>query len=202
MGTGILGGTFDPIHSGHLTIAGEARRRLGLDKIIFMPAGKPWLKVEREITPVYHRVNMVRLAIKETTYFELSEIEVKRSGPTYTVDTLQELHSELGPGFEPYFILGWDSLAEISLWKEPETIIKLCKLVAVTRANAGLPGLESLEQLNPGLTESTIILDIPPIDISSSDIRKRIAEGLPVKDRVPIDVEKYITKHRLYRGEE
>jgi nicotinate-nucleotide adenylyltransferase len=200
MKVGILGGTFDPIHYGHLAIAGEARKRIGLDKVIFIPAGQPWLKGEREITPAHHRVAMVQLAITEIPYYELSSIEVERSGPTYTVDTLQTLHNATRPADELYFILGWDSLVEFSAWKEPETIIKLCKLVAITRIDRTIPDFDTLKQLNPEIANKAIILDMPPVDISSSDIRKRVADGLPIRDMVPVEVEEYIEGHRLYRG--
>jgi nicotinate-nucleotide adenylyltransferase len=198
MKIGILGGTFDPVHYGHLAIAGEARDRLGLDKVLFMPAGQPWLKVEREITPSHHRVAMVQLAIKESPYFELSLIEVERDGPTYTVDTLRMLHRNVGSGVDFYFILGWDSLAEFSAWKEPEAIVKLCKLVAVTRRDKEISGLNELRRSYPDTTGTAIILDIPPVDISSSDIRNRVAGGLSVTDLVPGEVESYIARNQLY----
>ena len=199
MDIGILGGTFDPVHRGHLAIAEEAKRRLELVKVLFIPAGKPWLKVEREITPANHRMNMVNLAIKGKPYFELSAVEVERTGPTYTVDTLQDLHRELGPDVGFYFILGWDNLAEITTWREPANIVKLCKLVAFTRADTSVPDLMSLEDLVPDVSSSTILLDMPPIDVSSSDIRKRVAAGLPIRDLVPETVEEYIQRHHLYQ---
>jgi nicotinate-nucleotide adenylyltransferase len=199
MNIGVLGGTFDPIHSGHLTIAEEARLRLNLGKVIFVPAGVPWLKSERNITPARHRVEMVRLAIEGRPYFELSTIEVERPGPSYSVDTIAALRQDLGPEYSLFFLLGWDSLAELPRWKDPARLVQMCRLVAVTRPGFSRPDLEAMEKLVPGVSESVVWLDIPPVDISSSDIRARIAAGLTIHGLVPSAVERYISRHRLYR---
>lgn len=195
----VLGGTFDPVHSGHLVIAEEARLKLELTKVIFVPAGQPWLKKNREITSAVHRLEMVRRAIAGKAHFELSTVEVDRSGPSYTVDTVAILKKQLGAGARIFFLVGWDSLAELPQWREPSRLIQLCKLVAVTRQGLSRPDLKSLESSIHGITRSVVWLDIPPIDISSSDIRDRVARGLSVRGLVPEVVESYIKENKLYR---
>ena len=199
MNIGVLGGTFDPVHSGHLVIAEEARLRFGLNKVLFVPAGQPWLKTNREITLAVHRVEMVKLAIAGNASFELLPIEIDRPGPSYSVDTVAALQQKLGPGAKIFFLIGWDSLAELPQWKEPARLIQLCKLVAVTRPGFSRPDLKSLEPSVPGITQSVVWLNIPPIDISSSDIRDRVAQGLSIHRLVPDDVESYIAENKLYR---
>ncbi len=199
MNIGILGGTFDPIHLGHLVIAEQAQLRLGLGRVIFIPAGEPWLKSDRHITPARHRVEMVRLAIAGRSHFELSTIEVERPGPSYSVDTVAALHGQLGAGYSFFFLLGWDSLAELPRWKEPERLVRMCRLVAITRAGFSRPDLQAMEALVPGVTGNVLWLDIPPVDISSSEIRSRVARGLPIRDLVPPEVADYIEEHQLYR---
>ena len=199
MNIGVLGGTFDPIHSGHLVIAEEARLRLRLAKVLFVPAGQPWLKTGRNITPAAHRVEMVKRAIAANPYFELSTVEVDRPGPSYTVETITILQQQLGAEARIFFLVGWDSLAELPEWKEPAKLIQLCKLVAVTRPGFSRPDLKALESSVPGVTQSVIWLDIPPVDISSSDIRNRVAQGLSIHGLVPEEVESYIKEQKLYR---
>ena len=133
MNIGVLGGTFDPIHNGHLVVAEEVRARLNLAEILFVPAGQPWLRINRPISSVEHRVAMVRLAITGKPYFKLSAVEIERPGPTYTVDTMVELQAQFGSGTDLFFILGWDSLVQLPEWKEPSRLITLCRLVAVPR---------------------------------------------------------------------
>jgi nicotinate-nucleotide adenylyltransferase len=199
MNVGVLGGTFDPIHSGHLVIAEEARLRFGLNKVLFVPAGTPWLKTNLEITPAVHRVEMVKRAIAGNASFELSPIEIDRPGPSFSVDTVAALQQQSGAGARIFFLIGWDSLAELPQWQEPGRLIQLCKLVAVTRPGFSRPDLKSLEPSIPGITQSVDWLDIPPIDISSSDIRDRVAQGLSIHGLVPDDVESYIAENKLYR---
>jgi len=199
MHLGILGGTFDPIHLGHLSIAEEAVKRLDLGKVIFIPAGQPWLKLNRMITSAEHRKKMIELAISGKPFFELSTVEVERSGPSYTVDTLRDLQRKLGGKAKFFLILGWDSLNELPGWHNPVELLKLCRLVAFTRPGSAPPNLEALEASVPGIKRSTVLLDIEPIDISSTDIRMRVAKGLPVSGLVPYEVEKYIREHNLYR---
>ena len=199
MNIGVLGGTFDPIHMGHLMIAEEARRRLGLVRVLFIPAGQPWLKVDRPITSAAHRLEMVRRAIVGKAYCELSTTEVDRAGPSYAVDTIGILRQQLGAEATFFLLLGWDSLAEFPRWKQPTRLVQLCQLVAIPRPHCSPPDLEALESSIPGIAASVVLLDVPPVDISSSDIRKRVAEGLPVGNLVPAEVARYIEEQELYR---
>jgi nicotinate-nucleotide adenylyltransferase len=200
MNIGVLGGTFDPIHSGHIIIAERARLELGLARVLFVPAGQPWLKTERKITPVAHRVEMVRRAIAANSYFELSTVEIDRPGPSLSVETVDILQQQLGAGAKLFFLVGWDSLAELPEWMEPDRLIQLCKLVAVTRPGFSRPDLKAMESLVPGVTQSVVWLDILPVDISSTDIRNRVARGLSIHGLVPDEAEAYIKEHRLYGG--
>jgi nicotinate-nucleotide adenylyltransferase len=193
---GVLGGTFDPIHIGHLIVAEEARIKLGLAKVLFVPAGQPWLKQDRGITPAVHRVEMVRRAIADNPYFKLSTLEVDRPGSSYTVDTLGLLQDQLGGEASLFFILGRDTLAELPLWKEPRKVIQLCRLVVPPRL--GSRDLRHLEEAIPGLLERVIQLDMPVIGISSSEIRQRIARGMSIRYLVPPGVERYVTEQGIY----
>ncbi|MGA8849537.1 MAG: nicotinate-nucleotide adenylyltransferase [Dehalococcoidia bacterium] len=197
MNIGVLGGTFDPIHIGHLVVAEEARIKLGLREVLFVPAGQPWLKRDRNITPAVHRVEMVRRAIADNPYFKLGTLEVKRAGPSYTVDTLTMLRKQLGSEASLFFILGRDTLAELPLWKEPEKLVQLCRLVVAPRL--GSKDLKHLGTAIPGLLDKVIQLDMPVIGISSSEIRQRIAQGLPIRYLVPAEVEKYIAEYKIYQ---
>ena len=195
MNIGVLGGTFDPIHIGHLIVAEEARIKLGLEEVLFVPAGEPWLKQDRDVTPAIHRVEMVRRAIVDNPDFKLSTLEVDRSGPSYTVDTLEALQARLSET-SLFFILGRDTLAELPLWKDPRKVIQLCRLVVPPRL--GSRDLRHLEEAIPGLLERVVQLDMPVIGISSSGIRQRLAQGMSVRYLVPPGVEAYITEQRIY----
>jgi nicotinate-nucleotide adenylyltransferase len=198
MNIGVLGGTFDPIHVGHLIVVEEARARLNLAEVLFVPAGQPWLKANNYILPAEHRVQMVRLAIANTPYFKLSTTEIERAGPTYTVDTIAELQGQLGAGDKLFFILGWDNLAQLPQWREPSRLVEMCHLIAVPRVGYQAPDLESLEVAIPDISQSLILLDTPRIEISASDIRKRVVQGLSIHHLVPQPVERYIKKQQLY----
>jgi len=193
---GVLGGTFDPIHIGHLVVAEEARIKLGFREVLFVPAGQPWLKLDRNITPADHRVEMVRRAIADNPHFKLCTLEAERPGPSYTVDTLTTLRKQLGSEASLFFILGRDTLAGLHLWKEPKKLVKLCRLVVAPRL--GAKDLKHLEASIPGLLDKVIQLDMPVIGISSSGIRQRIAQGLSVRYLVPDKVAEYIAKQKLY----
>jgi nicotinate-nucleotide adenylyltransferase len=195
---GVLGGTFDPPHVGHLILAEEARTRLQLDRVLFVPAGDPWRKAGQEITPAEHRVGMVRLLLASDPYFEVSTLEVERRGPSYTVDTLEALHREHGPGLELYFILGEDALHDLPNWKEPARIVSLAWLAVAPRvAERGWPRA-ALEAAVPGLSERVVPLPMPTIDISSTALRERARAGLGLRYLVPLAVEEYIRRHGLY----
>ena len=198
MKIGVLGGTFDPIHNGHIIVAEEVRARLDLAEVLFVPAGQPWLKEDSPILAAEHRVQMIRLAIAEQPYFKLSTMEIDRAGPSYTVDTITELQAQLGAGDELFFILGWDSLAQLPQWREPSRLIKACRLVAVPRPGYSLPDLNSLEAAIPGLSRRLTLLEKPEVDIDATEIRNRVAQGLPIGHLVPEPVDEYIRKHKLY----
>lgn len=192
---GVLGGTFDPIHYGHLAAAEEARAKLGLREVVFVVAGVPPHKLDEEITPAEDRYAMVELAIASNPHFSVSRIDIDRPGPSYTVDTIALLRQKWTE--EIYFIMGMDSLMEIDTWHQPQRLIQLCRLVAVERPGF-VPDLERLEAVLPGITARTEIIDMPEVDISSTDLQRRVREGLPIKYQVPPEVEEYIDKHRLY----
>lgn len=198
MNIGVLGGTFDPIHVGHLILAEEARIKLGFSKVLFVPAGQLWLKVDHVITPQNHRVEMVRRAITTNPYFELCTLEVERPGPSYTVDTMTMLEKELGSEASFFFILGHDTLADLPLWKEPRKLVQKCRLVVTPRLSSSLLDLKSLESAIPGVLDNIIQLDMPVVEISSSEIRRRLAQGLSIRYLVPDEVEKYIMEQKLY----
>ena len=200
MNIGVLGGTFDPIHIGHLKVAEEAIARLDLPRILFIPAGQPWLKLNNAnaISPVAHRLEMVRLAISSNPRFKLSTLEIVRPGNTYTVDTIAQLQSQIGASDEIFFILGWDNLMQLPQWHQPQRLIEICRLVAVPRVDFPIPDLPALERELPGVKERVILFDRPRIDINASEIRRRAAQGKSISDFVPALVEKYIKEHHLY----
>jgi nicotinate-nucleotide adenylyltransferase len=198
MKKGILGGTFDPVHNGHLKVAEAVKKRLGLQSVIFVPAGKPWMKADRTITPVEQRVEMVRLAIAGRPEFELSLSEVNRPGSTYTVQTIREFRREFGEGAELYFIIGRDGLWHLPKWRSVNQLVKLCRIAVVPRPGFSLPDMDAMERQIPGLSASVVLLDKPEIDVSATEIRKKVAQGLPYKTMVPPPVAEYIKKNRLY----
>jgi nicotinate-nucleotide adenylyltransferase len=193
---GVLGGTFDPIHTGHLLVAEEARIKLGFREVLFVPAGQPWLKLDRNITPAVHRVEMVHRAIADNPHFKLCTLEVERPGPSYTVDTLTMLRKQLGGEARLFFILGRDTLAELPLWKEPGKLIQLCRLVVAPRL--GSKDWKHLETSLPEIPGKVIQLDMPVIGISSSGIRQRVSQGLSIRYWVPAEVKKYIAEQEIY----
>jgi len=199
MDAGILGGTFDPIHLGHLKIAEEARVQLNLEKVLFVPANRSALKVDRETAAVAHRLEMLKLAIATKPYFELSPIEVERPGVSYTVDTMELLSKQLGAGTNLFFIIGMDSLLELPQWKNPTKLLKLCHLAVFPRPGFEQPDLGTLEASAGGISESVVWLSMEPMYISSTDIRRRIASGLSIRNLVTENVEQYIIEHGLYR---
>jgi len=199
MNIGILGGTFDPVHNGHIMMAKEAKKRLDLAEVLFIPTARTPLKEGTDITSVEHRIQMVLLAIEGYDYFRLSRIEIDRGGTSYTVDTLAALEQEYGAGYEFFYIIGLDSLGTLPGWKQPERLIKMCRLVAVARPDYSLPDLDVIEKSLPGISKRLIYLDKPEVDISATEIRRMVAEGLPVDHLVPGPVAEYIRKHGLYK---
>lgn len=192
-----MGGTFDPPHVGHLMMAEEVRRRLCLDEVIFIPAGEPWIKASQKVSPAAERLAMVKLAVAGRPYFSVSDMEVRRPGPSYTWETLDELHRSY-PGDELYFILGWDNLASLPSWHKPERIIAAAHLAAAPRVGSPRPDLKALEAAVPGIGQRTVILTEPEIDVSATAIRRRVELGQPIDHLVPPEVAEYIYARGLY----
>jgi len=197
---GILGGTFDPIHYGHLVIAEDAWAHLHLEKVLFVPAFLPPHKPEGSYSSFGHRVEMTLLGIAGNPHFELSLIEARRSGPSYTVEMLRALQAELGTDVQLYFIIGMDSLANILEWHQPAALLPLCRIVVAERAGYQV-NLAELEAALPGLCDRLELIDTPALSISSTDIQRRVARGLPIRYQTPPPVERYIRLHRLYLEE-
>ena len=200
MKLGILGGTFDPIHLGHLLIAEQARATLGLDEVLFITAGQPWMKEGTPISDARHRLSMVRLAVGSNPFFHAPAGEIDRPGPTYTVDTVEELLSEADNGAQLYLVLGVDSLKNLSRWKSPGRLLELCTLVAAPRPGHADRDLGFIDEIQPGGSQKVALLEGPEVDISGAEIRRRVSQGLSVRYQVPEDVERYIYSHGLYRN--
>ena len=199
MKIGVLGGTFDPVHRGHVAVAETARDALSLSKLLMVPAGQPPFKDGGPISPAEYRLAMLRLAIEGITGVEVSDIEVERPGPSYTVDTIAELRTQYRDSDEIYFIIGWDTLEQFPAWREPERILNMCRLAAVPRPGWDRPDIRALEVKLPGISERTMYLDEPHADISASAIRKMVEDGQSIEDLVPEPVAEYIKEHKLYR---
>ena len=197
---GVLGGTFDPIHMGHLIVAEDIREKLGLGEVLFIPAGRPWLKLkeEKHVSAGRHRLEMVRLATTSNPHFKVSTIEIDRPGLSYSVDTILELKGKLGAGCDIYFIVGPDALASLALWKEPARLLEICQVVCIGRPGHAKIDLRSLDSSVPGASTRIMMVDVPHIEISATEIRRRVAQGLSIRYLVPEAVEKYIAEHRLY----
>lgn len=197
---GILGGTFDPIHNGHLAAAEECRVTLALDLVLFLPAGQPPHKRGRIVSPVEDRVAMVELAIASNAAFRLSRVDVDRPGPSYSVDALALLRAGWGEPVDFWFIMGADSLAEILTWHQPARLLQMTRIAAVNRPDAPPPDPAALEAALPGATARIDVVEIPTLRISSSDLRARARCGRPIKYQTPDAVERYVNDHGLYRG--
>lgn len=197
---GIMGGTFDPIHKAHIALAECAKAQLSLDEVWFMPAGDPYLKHSRKVSPVADRAAMTALAIEGHPGFRLSRLEIERSGETYTSETLTILHARY-PDVHFYFIVGSDSLYQLERWHAPETILRLATLVAAEREYADRP--RSFEAQVRYLEEcygaDVAVLPFEEMDISSTEIRERAARGEDITALVPAAVATYIEAHQLYR---
>ncbi len=198
MKLGIMGGTFDPIHYGHLAAAEEARVQLKLGRVLFAPVKIPPHKPDEKISALEHRLAMVELAIASNPHFTLSRVDIDRSAPYYTIDTIAMLREEWKLGSdEIYFIMGLDSLTEILTWHRPERLLKLCLLAVMGRPGYEI-NLRSLEASLPGVSSRILLLDMPHLDISSSDLRLRVRRGLSIRYLLPEAVEDYIYAHHLY----
>jgi nicotinate-nucleotide adenylyltransferase len=192
-----MGGTFDPIHQGHLVTAEEALWQFELDEVVFVPTGRPWMKDDREVTPAEHRYLMTVIATASNPRFSVSRIEVERHGPTYAVETLQELRRTAEEEVELYFITGADAMLEILHWKDPEGVLSQAHFIAATR-----PGYDiaRFEREAPTSDPRVSVMDIPALSISSTDIRRRVEVGEPIRYLVPEGVQTYIDKAGLYQG--
>ncbi len=191
-----MGGTFDPIHYGHLATAEEARHRLALEKVVFIPCGQPPHKKDYPVSAAEHRFAMTRLALEANPVFEISRLEMERKGLSYTIDTIAELQ-RLHPRARLYFITGADAILEILTWKEPQRLALECELVAATRPGYDLAAFRQLagEEIAPRVH----LMEAPGVNISSSEIRRRVAEGAPIRYLLPESVREYIQAEGLYR---
>lgn len=216
---GIFGGSFNPIHNGHLALAGHVRDKLRLDRVLFIPTGDPPHKRDGSLAPAKHRYEMVQLAIAGTPTFSLLDIELQRTGKSYTIDTVRTLQHQFDASTDLYLLIGLDAFLDLPNWKDPRELLHLCRFVVVPRPGqsfqslATMPLLPPLDpqvlvQLDTGELQrqeiaslscrGLICLPIPPCSTSSSDIRQRIKNGTALANQLPPLVESYILQHRLY----
>ncbi|MDF2521433.1 MAG: nicotinate-nucleotide adenylyltransferase [Clostridia bacterium] len=195
----IMGGTFDPIHIGHLAVAEEVKQKLHCDRMIFIPSGNPPHK-KRVLTDAVHRYIMTVMAVNSNPHFEVSDIEVERQGYTYTLDTVKQLQKIYGDNVELVFITGADAILEVETWYKADELLKLCSFVAVTRPGYDKTKLEQkLQSLQSKYGSVIYSIDVPGLNISSTDIRQRVNGGNSIKYLVPETVEQYILKNGLYK---
>lgn len=217
---GLLGGSFNPIHYGHLGIAREALTRLALTRVLFIPTGDPPHKRNGELAPAQDRYAMVRLAIAGMPAFDVTDIEIRRTGKSYSIDTVRELQDRYGPETELFFLIGLDAFRDFPSWRDPQALLSRCRFVVLSRPGQSfqsltalplLPALDghALTELDTGTTarvnvdipgaRGLILLALPPYPISASDIRRRVQQGASLANLLPPPVESYILQHRLYR---
>jgi len=193
---GVMGGTFDPIHYGHLVTAEEALHQFDLDEVLFVPTGQPWMKQHEKVSPPEDRYLMTVIATASNPRFRVSRMDVDRDGPTYAVDTLRGLKSDLGDDVALFFITGADAILEIFQWKQPQELFDLAHFIAATRPGFDIASFEShAETHHPGIS----VMNIPALAISSTDVRARVHEGRPIRYLVPEGVNSYVQKAALYR---
>jgi nicotinate-nucleotide adenylyltransferase len=193
---GVMGGTFDPIHHGHLVTAEEAFWQFGLDEVLFLPTGQPWMKEHPEVSPAEDRYLMTVIATSPNPHFSVSRLELDREGTTYTVDTLRTLQEDRGAETELFFITGADAILEIIHWKDPEEVLELAHFIAATRPGYDIARFEAEA---PTRHPNVSVMSVPALAISSTDIRGRVKGGRPIRYLVPEGVKTYIDKARLYR---
>jgi len=190
---GVMGGTFDPCHHGHLVAASEVAGRFGLDEVVFVPTGQPWQKSDYDVSPAEDRYLMTVIATASNPMFTVSRVDIDREGPTYTIDTLHDLREVYGAATEMFFITGADALAQILGWHRSDELFSLAHFVGVTRPGHALA--------DPGFPDGVVsLVEVPALAISSTDCRARVAAGHPVWYLVPDGVVQYISKRRLYRA--
>jgi nicotinate-nucleotide adenylyltransferase len=198
---GVMGGTFDPIHFGHLRAAEEVLQGFGLERVIFVPAGRPSHKLHSEVTSPEHRYTMAKLATVDHLRFEVSPIEIQREGPSYTLDTLRELKDSVCKGKTLYFITGLDAILEIHTWKGYKQLFELANFIAVTRPGYSVEAFLTLEKvLGPECFSKVHPFPVTLLAIASRDIRRRVREGESIRYLVPEPVRLYIEEHGLYSG--
>jgi nicotinate-nucleotide adenylyltransferase len=189
---GIMGGTFDPIHHGHLVAASEVAHAFSLDEVVFVPTGQPWEKEQRDVAPAEDRYLMTVIATASNPRFSVSRVDIDRPGPTYTIDTLRDLRSARGPDVEFFFITGADALARLISWRDADELLTFAHFVGCTRPGHQLSGA--------GLPEGKAsLIEIPALAISSTACRERVRAGEPIWYLVPDGIVQYIAKRRLYR---
>jgi nicotinate-nucleotide adenylyltransferase len=196
---GILGGTFDPPHIGHLILAEEASYQLSLNAVYFVPAGDPPHKRDRRLTPVIHRLAMTELAIQGNSHFCLSRLDAERPGPHYTIDMVRLMREQFPAGAELYFLMGLDSLRDLPNWYDADRLVANCRLVALSRHDVQLDW-DQLERALPGIRRRVILLDMPELEIASHKLQERVRRGFPIRYQVPDAVLTYIYEHNLYRN--
>jgi nicotinate-nucleotide adenylyltransferase len=189
---GVMGGTFDPIHHGHLVAASEVGYFYSLDEVIFVPTGEPWQKKDRQVSAAEDRYLMTVIATASNPRFSVSRVDIDRPGPTYTIDTLRELRSQVGPDAELFFITGADALEKMMTWQDVDELFKLAHFVGCTRPGHRLSGA--------GLPDGRVsLIEIPALAISSTNCRERVSQGEPIWYLVPDGIVQYISKNGLYR---
>lgn len=218
---GLLGGSFNPVHNGHLAIARQTREALGLDRILFIPTSHPPHKPNGSLAPAQDRYEMVRLAIASDPYFAISDVEIRRPGKAYSIDTIRLLQQEYGAQTQLFFLIGFDAFLDFPSWREPLTLLELCPFVVLSRPGLSFRSLSTVTLLPPIPQSSLADLDagrisqlevplgkqrltclqLTPSSVSASDIRARIRRGLPVANLLPPLVESYILQHHLYQEE-
>lgn len=195
---GVLGGTFDPPHIGHLAAAEDVAWKLGLDRVLFVPNRRPPHKQDQRVSAVRHRVAMVQLAIAGNPRFQLSTIELDREGLSYTIDTLRALRQEVPAGTEIYFLVGCDAVGELHMWHEPDAILDEFGLVIMERPMESAVNWDAAAARFPRIREQTCVVDVAELEISSKEIRNRVEEGAPIRYYVQPAVERYIRLQGLY----
>ena len=216
---GLLGGSFNPVHNGHLAIARQTREALGLDQVLFIPTSHPPHKPNNSLAPAQNRYEMVRLAIASDPTFAISDVEIRRPGKSYTIDTVRLLQQEYGAQTQLFFLIGLDAFLDFPSWRDPQTLLTLCRFVVLSRPGLSFRSLStvallppipypSLADLDAGRIsrieaplgeQGLICLKLPPCPVSASDIRSRIRQGLPAANQLPPLVESYILHHHLYQ---
>lgn len=196
---GVFGGSFDPPHYGHLALAETARVQLQLARVLFVPAGEPPHKTDVNLSPIAKRIALVQAAIADNGSFTLSRVDVNRPGPHYTVDMLRLLRTEFPQVTDWFLLLGEDSLHDFLSWRAPEEILELAELAVMRRPEKPAP-LAVLQERLPTLERRLTWLDVPPLHLSATELRRRVREGLPLRYLVPLPVEVLIRKHQLYTG--